>query len=317
VIEKIHAAIEDANSNGIYDGSFGDVLSGFSGEKLIGALQRLVSTCVSSETCYLEVGVFQGLTLLSTAWANKELSCFGVDNFAFFDTEDKNLNIVKDRQKRLSLENVFVINMDYEEAFLDLKKHTGGKKIAVYFVDGPHDYRSQLMCLQLALPYLADGAVILVDDSNYRHVRQANADFLQTHPQFKLLFDSYTPCHPTNMTPAQEREARAGWWDGVNILVHDPEDRLERRFPPTERSRDLFLQEHELHSERNAALALDALNVANALRKPWKVPRALARLALAVRSHEGRGERYAHLNTYSEALPSGLVPLRARTASQE
>ena len=97
----------------------------------------------------------------------------------FFDPEKKNLSIVEERLTKLQLDNAFIINNDYEDALENLRHTIGDKKIGVYFIDGPHDYRSQLMCLELALPYLHEQAVIIVDDSNYRNVRQANRDFYQ------------------------------------------------------------------------------------------------------------------------------------------
>ncbi|MBK7410887.1 MAG: class I SAM-dependent methyltransferase [Saprospirales bacterium] len=86
-----------------------DILTGFSGKKLVGTLQRLARQFVTPEQCYLEIGVFQYAT---------------------------------------------VINQDYEDALENLKTHIGEKKVGLFFIDGPHDYRSQLMCLLLIQPFL-------------------------------------------------------------------------------------------------------------------------------------------------------------------
>ena len=132
----------------------------------------------------------------------------------------------------------------------DLSAHLGGKKVGVYFVDGPHDYRSQLVCLLLIKPFLAPGAVIIVDDCNYRHVRQANNDFLMSHPEFKLIFQAYTSSHPKNMNPGAYQQATMGWWNGANVIVHDPDNELEPFLPPTYRSRKLYENEHEVHASK-------------------------------------------------------------------
>jgi hypothetical protein len=249
MIHQYKAAIETAITEGLLKEETG-VLTGYSGEKLVGCLQRLSDVAISDETCYLEVGVFQGLTLLSVAKAVPNNQVFGIDNFAFFDREGKNYTIVKNRQKELKLENVNLINEDYEDALENLEKHIGEKKVAVYFIDGPHDYRSQLMCLELIKPYLAEHAVILVDDCNYLHVRQANRDFLVTNPSYKLLFESYTNVHPLNLSESERESHKKGWWNGVNIIVHDPKNSLKSIFPPTHRNRTLYENDHSTHATK-------------------------------------------------------------------
>jgi predicted O-methyltransferase YrrM len=283
-------------------------LTGYSGNQLIGALQRFCGLHRSDPSaCYLEIGVYQGLTLLSVAKSVPEMACFGIDNFAFFDPDKENLAIIESRRSALDADNAILINKDYEDALEALDGHLEGRKIAVLFVDGPHDYRSQLMCLQLALPYLHQQAVIVVDDSNYRHVRQANRDFLATHREYALLFEAYTRCHPANMPPAEQETARAGWWNGVNVLVRDPLHALGRNFPPTERSRTLFENEHVLHASPVASFfpkgdrllfALDRFSL-------YDLAKQLVATKLRMRKSSAvRRQLYPAMNTYSDHLPS-------------
>jgi hypothetical protein len=236
------------------------VLSGFSGNSLVGTLQRLSKEILDENTCYLEIGVFQGLTLLSSSMSNKSSSFYGIDNFAFFDKDNKNEKLIKQRKSKLNIENAHLINMDYEDALENLSKYIGDKKIGVYFVDGPHDYRSQLMCLLLAKPFLADNCVILVDDSNYSHVRQANRDFLISNPEFKMVFQSYTKAHPDNLSGKDKEAAVDGWWDGINILVRDKNNELDNFYPPTNRKRTLFENEHSIHASKYPDLAINMVS---------------------------------------------------------
>lgn len=272
-----------------------DVLTGYSGKKLYGTLQRLAKDVLNDDVCYVEVGVYQGLTLLSSAMANENGAFYGIDNFAFFDPEGKNKNLVEARTSKLGLENTILINEDYEEALENLEKHIGDKKVGIYFIDGPHDYRSQLMCLLLIKPYLAENAVILIDDSNYRHVRQANRDFLQTNPAFKLLFESYTPAHPMNLKGRDKQHALDGWWDGINIIVKDSKNALEPEFPSTVRNRSIYENEHLLHASQypeQALLVWEIIKklrlypILNLLRKPSKI----------------FSGKFKNANTFSESL---------------
>jgi len=222
-------------------------LSGFSGTKFLQTLQSLAKLFVNEETCYVEVGVFQGLTLMSVASEIPTFEAIGIDNFAFFDKGKLNQKIIEERRAKFGLHNVKLVNKDYEDALLDFNNVTN-KKIGLYLVDGPHDYRSQMMCLLYAMPYLAEEAVIVVDDCNYKHVRQANRDFLITHPEYKLVFESYTPAHPNNQTPAMRKESRDGWWNGINVIARDKGNLLESILPPVEHDKSLFVNEHTMHA---------------------------------------------------------------------
>ncbi len=282
-----------------------DILTGFSGQKMIAALQGLTAKFAHSEAyCYLEIGVFQGLTLLSVAGANPGFPCYGIDNFQAHDPEKKNLNIFTQRKQALGLTNAHLLNMDYEDALENLGAHIGQRKVGVFFIDGPHDYRSQLMCLLLAMPHLADDAVIIVDDSNYLQVRQANRDFLVAHPEYKLLFEAYTPRHPNNMTAAQTAAAREGWWDGVNIIVRDPANQLPAMFPTTRRNRVLFENDHFVHASRLGAIAPQVL-VAATLLFTGRLGRGIKNLQKAYRAYQQNpfpGE-FDDTNIFPEGLP--------------
>lgn len=306
MIGKITKVIEESEKLGLHDNTAQDVLDGFSGKKLVGLMQRLTGLYPKNEsTCYLEVGVFQGLTLLSIAAANPKISCYGIDNFAFFDPDGKNKGIIEKRKSKLNLSNAFLIEKDYEDALDSLSEDLGQKKIGVYFIDGPHDYRSQLMCLELALPYLSDYGVIIIDDSNYAHVRQANRDFLKTHPGFKLIFEAYTNCHPLNMSAKDKTKARDGWWNGVNVIVHDPQSELDAMYPPTERNRLLFENDHLIHAHALSEFAVNGLSLLDSSAK-FRIFKTMKSLMSNIykirRSKNNYLKRFLRGNTYSEDL---------------
>lgn len=307
MFEQIKSSIREAELYGLATEVSPGVLEGFSGNMLVGSLQRLSSLYEKYEdTCYLEVGVFQGLTLLSVASACPELTCYGIDNFAYFDPQGDNLSIVEHRSKKLDIRNKILINEDYEDALETLETHISRKKIGLYFIDGPHDYRSQLMCLELSLPHLHKNSVIVIDDCNYSHVRQANRDFLVTHPEFKLIFEAYTKCHPKNMTPLDEKKAREGWWNGVNIVVRDTENVLKPMYPPTKRSRLLYENEHILHAARAAENAPKAIQIANGIysRNLFRATKSLIEIFVdSFKNSDKYESRFNSMNTSSEGLP--------------
>ena len=310
-------AIEEAEANGMLDASAYQEIRGYSGEMLLGALQRLTGLAADSENlCYLEVGVFRGLTLLSVAKANPSVSCFGVDKYQDHQGkfEESNFNAVHASAKGLGVGNATVITADYEEVLGCLEKHLEGRKVAVYFVDGAHDYRSQLTCLLFARPYLADKAVIVVDDCNYPHVRQATHDFLTSHPEYKLLFEAYTRCHPGNMDPEEMSRARQGWWNGVNILVHDLSHQLNPMYPPVDSDKSAFVESQNLQGMRFYGLAHQSLQLFDqchrilnlhpkSLLTAWSV--GLGLLATYLRGRKEFGRRYIYANQHTEELTTG------------
>ncbi|MGA7938156.1 MAG: tetratricopeptide repeat protein, partial [Kovacikia sp.] len=136
---------------------------------------------------------------------------YAVDNFSEFDPAGRNLEKLLQNLEAFHLEEqVLFCNQDFEAFFADLRQLQTVDRIGVYLYDGAHDYRSQLMGLLLAKPFLADRALIIVDDSNWDGVQQANWDFIAAHPQCDLLLDLPTPQngHPT-------------FWNGLQILSWD------------------------------------------------------------------------------------------------
>ncbi len=301
-LEKAQNLINTTNK---LESLFNDpLLSGFSGNKIIALLQNL-STCLNTENeIYLEVGVFQGLSLLSVSKVFTGQT-YGIDNFSQFDPEKNNYNLINDYIKRLGLNNVNIVNSDMEEALLRLPEYIGDKRVGLFFIDGPHDYRSQLMSLLLAKPFLSKNAIIVIDDSNYRHVRQANADFLTLFPSFKLAYQQYTHSHPMNMSADEKNEAIKGWWNGINVIVNDTQNTLPTKKVKTFNLKNLFYNDHKIHSSRYADCAPEAITITHVLKplRPLKLIFRLIHLHKRIKKSEPLFHgKFRHLNTWSDDL---------------
>ncbi|MDO8607438.1 MAG: class I SAM-dependent methyltransferase [Phaeospirillum sp.] len=303
---QVIAAIGEADRDGLVSDKGSDVLGGLSGRATVGLLQRLVGLVEDRNSlCYLEIGVFQGLSLLSVAIEHPEFVCFGIDNFSILDPKGENLGIVQDRTRRLKAVNAHLINRDYEAALEHLSEHIGDRKVAVFFIDGAHDYRSQLMALLLIRPYLAERAVVIVDDANYFDVRQSTRDFLVSHPEFKMVFEAYSPGHPANLDDATRETHEAGWLNGVNVLVLDHSNVLPVMLPRVEPlARDLYVNEWLAHRHRYAELAPQALDLAAAALNGGDMATATARLAEAYAKDKPTFDsRLSDRNLHCEGLP--------------
>ena len=94
--------IRDSEESGLLFEDKTKILDGLSGLKTIGALQRFCRLFEGDPTaCYLEIGVYQGLSLLSVASNIAHFPCVGIDNFSILDPERKNLDIVLSRIEKL------------------------------------------------------------------------------------------------------------------------------------------------------------------------------------------------------------------------
>lgn len=306
-LAKVLECIAEADRDGPLAGTGEEMPDGLSGAKTVGALQRLGGLFAGDPgACYLEIGVFQGLTLAAVAAGHPGLACFGIDNFSQFDPDGENLGLVRRRLEHLGVANAQLINLDFEDALAGLEETLDGRRIGLYFIDGPHDYRSQLIALMLAVPHLGQRAVIVVDDANYAFVRQSTRDFLLTHSDFKLAFEAYSPAHISNIPDAERRHWIDGWLNGVNILVRDGDGLLGDMVPTCEPSRTLYVNEWMVHRHQMAELAPEAVRLAQAVclgDGGLEAPRREDLLERFSEMREVLDGRYADRNTYSENLP--------------
>ena len=304
--QEVLSLINDTERNGLLSDFSKEGLSGLVGLKTVGVLQRLARLMSEDQnSCYLEIGVYQGLTLVSTALAVPGMLCFGIDNFRIFDPNSENLNIVLDQIQKFGTTNAQLINADFEQALENLDSHIGTQKVSLYLIDGPHDYRSQLVCLLLAKQHLAERAVIVIDDANYPDVRMATRDFLLSHPEFKMIFEAYSPAHPANLDPVDRSPWEAGWLNGVNILVYDPDGLFSDLIPEIIEDRSLYFNEWLTHRHPLAELAPEAIVLAQDICTNDKLNEEINRdkLVHAFReSTELFENRYKDRNVYSEQL---------------
>lgn len=152
------------------------------------------------ELTYLNIGVWQGFSLLIGMLAQPAGNVIGVDNFSEWGAPRSELMA---RFARARGPGHLFYEMDYVRYF----KTVTIPPLGVYFYDGPHRELDQSRGLELAHPYLAPGALLFVDDTNMPQVQAPTMAFLQNHPEYELLFSAHTGHnrHPT-------------WWNGLMIL---------------------------------------------------------------------------------------------------
>ena len=167
----------------------------------IGAIINFGVKRLQKGQSFVNVGVWNGFTFLAGILNNPEKHCIGVDNFSELGGPRKQF---LDRFNKMKSKNHIFYDMDYEKYFSD--QHT--KKIGFYIYDGEHSYNNQFKGLKVAEPFLADEALVLIDDTNLDAPRQATLDFVeQSEYKYQIIFDQRTYC---NMHPT--------FWNGLLLL---------------------------------------------------------------------------------------------------
>lgn len=167
----------------------------------IGAIINRAVAQLPEGQAYLNVGVWNGFTFLAGMASNPDKLCIGVDNFSHNNSPK---SAFLKRFERSRGPNHLFREGDFREYFAG--RHQ--EPLGLYLFDGPHTYQDQLDGLTLAEPHFAKGCLVMIDDTNWPHVRQANLDFIK-HSQYdyQMLLDVQTPRtgHPT-------------FWNGIMLF---------------------------------------------------------------------------------------------------
>lgn len=186
-------------------------VKGFCSSMIMKTLSDAVS-CLYEDQLYLEVGVFEGRTLIGAMVENTDKKAIAIDNFSEFTADiPGSLKKLKENIQKYNLEdNICLYQMDYF-AWLKQNTVTFRKKVGVLFYDGCHNTEETYNALMKSVPLLANQALIFIDDTSSSGVWRAVDRFL--HSSYKnhthILFSLYTPDFP-NSSPV--------WHNGLTVI---------------------------------------------------------------------------------------------------
>jgi predicted O-methyltransferase YrrM len=146
----------------------------------IGKLLNFAVSQMDLGECYVEIGVFNGGTLISANWRNGR-SCIGIDPFEGM-VEVHNPTPIRDRARR----NVEMMGEGarlIEKDFRNVTKEEIGLPIAVCFIDAMHNFKDVTDNLVWLEPLLANDALIFFDDVNYGGVQEAIHEWHKNHAE--------------------------------------------------------------------------------------------------------------------------------------
>jgi predicted O-methyltransferase YrrM len=169
------------------------------------ALLNLAASCLEGDEAYVEIGVFHGASLISAMLGNEGKRFVGVDSFAF---RGSSLGKVRANLERFGLTPPEILVGDAFElvpsgALRDVL-------IGVWYYDAAHSYEAQVEGLRIAEPWLAPGALLIVDDTDWDDVARAMDDYLADQPRARRI-----------LTLDGKSRGAPQWWEGMQVLAWD------------------------------------------------------------------------------------------------
>ena len=159
---------------------------------------------------YFEVGTFQGKSLISAMVGNPIRPTYACDNFSEFDINS--LSITLRNLERYGLrDKVRFYDCDFSGVYTSQNLPD---PLGFYFYDGAHDEMSQYLGIKLAEPFLADEALVLVDDWRLA----SDSGSYAKDGTMRAVEESTNEWQLMYELPARLNGDRALWWNGVGVL---------------------------------------------------------------------------------------------------
>jgi protein O-GlcNAc transferase len=168
------------------------------------ALLNLAAGRLGPDEVYLEVGSLAGASIVGAALGN-EAEFIAIDDFSHPRASRSQWLATLERFR---LRGVTLLEGD---AFELLSAGALPRcRVGVFYYDALHSYEPQLQALRLIEPYLADRAVIVIDDADWHEVRAAVREYLERQTKARSVFAIHGKDH-----------GQPFWWEGVYVLAWD------------------------------------------------------------------------------------------------
>ena len=137
---------------------------------------------------------------------NEDRRFIGIDSFDF---RDASLETVEANLERFGLPRPELLVGDVFE--LARGGELDGVSVGAWYYDALHTYEAQLDGLRIAEPFLAPGALLIVDDTDWEQVARAMDDYLAAEPRARRI-----------LTVEGKDRGFPQWWEGMQVLEWNP-----------------------------------------------------------------------------------------------
>lgn len=222
--------------------AFQAIVNTLSGDTSCNILQLLNSAVdyLEADEVYCEVGPVQGATLVGALLNHPDCVAWAIGDFGSEEDPEIAFETLVHQLEQFGLaDQVILHSQTVDSFFYELRSLDLSEKIGVYYYRGPSDYRSQLLSLALAKEFLADQALIIVNNSNYEGVQQAVIDFILLNPACHSLLKLKTRAnkHPS-------------FYNGIHILGWDRHNEKPLEFAEIERQQQKYFLKYIQQSNR-------------------------------------------------------------------
>lgn len=160
-------------------------VSGFTSPNELAVLNAAARVMPRDE-CYLEVGSFKGRSICAAVQGVDDKAFYVIENYLEFGMLGEQARAELDRNLTTWADHADVRLLEGNCFSVLGRPGVIDRPVGVYFYDGEHTGLSHYLALGIIEPWLADEAVILVDDASYPMVVKAHEDYLARHPQWRL-----------------------------------------------------------------------------------------------------------------------------------
>ena len=176
LIEHVKNSLKNTNN---YTSKITDEILRMDGMSGIKTRHFYNNICSMNDARYLEIGTWKGSSICSAMCSNK-ITCLAIDNWSEFGgpkTEFlKNFNKYKGRNNATFI----------EKNCWDIDVTTLGR-FNIYMYDGNHEETSHFQALNHYLPCLDDKFIYLIDDWNWKYVRNGTLNSIKDN-NVKILY---------------------------------------------------------------------------------------------------------------------------------
>jgi predicted O-methyltransferase YrrM len=169
------------------------------------ALLNLGASCLEEDEAYVEAGVLYGASLIAATLRNEDKRVIGIDNFGMWEGSAER---VEENLARFDLPPPELFVGDVFE--LVPGGALEGTPVGVWYYDAEHSYQTQLEGLRIAEPLLVPGALVIVDDADWKDVERAMDDYLASQPRARRV-----------LTIDGKERGAPQWWEGMQVFVWD------------------------------------------------------------------------------------------------
>jgi hypothetical protein len=187
-------------------------LIGFSGYQFRHFLNNL---CDLQNANYLEVGTYQGSTLISAVAGNEDVldNVYAIDNFSEFDSAGETEKIFRNNLAKFLRNDGSKVQFFNEDCFgFDVDEL---EPIDIFFYDGDHSEECQRKAFEYFEPAFADVFIAVIDDWEQAPVRRGTRAALESIGFEIVSSRAIVPAE----RPSPFENPSPQWWNGTHVAV--------------------------------------------------------------------------------------------------